>query len=539
MRLVFLFSFLLIGQIACCQSRALDSLYTALENQLTHDSLRVRTLLRICFKEYSSYPEKSKLHAEEAQKISEEINFPQGEGEAIRYVALYYWSNGDYDQATTYAHKALVIFEKISYSTGLGLAYQLLGTIHKEQGDFEKAKAYHDQALEMFKQANDKRNIGYAYNALGVLYLNFFKYDQAVDYFQRSMEIRGEINDKDGLSQSYVNMATVYTLQKKYAQALQYFEKNLPISEELDNKYRQVVNYDGMGELYTLTGEYDKAEFYLLKAVALAKSINHKKTLKITYDKLAFLERERGRPEKALDYFEIAAHYKDSIYTEEKAKQIAEVETRYETEKKDQQILLLEQDNRIQLIWRNIFVISLVLITILSIAIYYLQRYREQKNREILNLQIDSLLAQQSELSEKYKNMLTIRDEKTVASHDQRLLKKVIDAVEKNIANPLFSVEKMGEEMGMSRTNLHRKVKEITGFPPSELIRNIRLRKAASMLRNETDSVSQIGFAVGFEDHSYFSKAFKKQFGVPPSEYHRSVADSEYSGETPPPNPAS
>lgn len=523
MRHSFLFLFLIIGQTAYSQNHLLDSLYTALKNQPTHDTLRVRTLLRICFKEYSSYPEKSKLHAEEAQKISKEINFAKGEGEALRYVGLYYWSSGNYDQATIYAYKALRIFESISYLKGLGLAYQLLGTIHKEQGNFEKARANHERALEMFKKANDKRNIGYAYNALGVLHLNSSRYDEALNYFQKSMEIRREINDKDGLSQSYVNLASVYTLQKKYAKALEYFEKNLPIAQELDNKYRLVVNYNGMGELYTLTGDYDKAELYLLKAVTLAKRIHHRKTLQIAYNKLAFLEKERGRIEKALHYFEIAAHYKDSLYTEEKAKQIAEVEALYETEKKDQKILLLEQDKRIQLLWRNIFVTSLILITTLSLVVYFLQRYRERKNREILNLQIDSLITQQTELSEKYKNILTVRGEKSIVSHDQRLLKRAIDAVEKNIANPLFSVEKMGEEMGMSRTNLHRKIKEITGFPPSELIRNIRLRKAASMLRSETDSVSQIGFAVGFEDHSYFSKAFKKQFGVTPSEYHRSV----------------
>lgn len=71
----------------------------------------------------------------------------------------------------------------------------------------------------------------------------------------------------------------------------------------------------------------------------------------------------------------------------------------------------------------------------------------------------------------------------------------------------------------MSRASLHRKLKAITGFPPSEFIRNIRLRKAAALLSSQADSVTQIGIAVGFEDQSYFSKSFKKQFGVPPSEY--------------------
>jgi AraC-like DNA-binding protein len=90
------------------------------------------------------------------------------------------------------------------------------------------------------------------------------------------------------------------------------------------------------------------------------------------------------------------------------------------------------------------------------------------------------------------------------------------------MGDALFNVEKMAKEMGMSRTNMHRKIKAITGFPPSELIRSIRLRKAAILLLNQANSVSQISFTVGFDNHSYFSKAFKKHFGVPPSEYLQS-----------------
>ena len=95
--------------------------------------------------------------------------------------------------------------------------------------------------------------------------------------------------------------------------------------------------------------------------------------------------------------------------------------------------------------------------------------------------------------------------------------------VENNLSDRLFGVEQMARELGMSRTNLHRKLKVITGFPPSELIRNIRLRRAAQLLMNQSDSIAQISFTVGFEDHSYFSKSFKKQFGVTPSEYFQSI----------------
>ena len=104
-------------------------------------------------------------------------------------------------------------------------------------------------------------------------------------------------------------------------------------------------------------------------------------------------------------------------------------------------------------------------------------------------------------------------------SYDQALLKKAIAIVESKIADPELSVEMMATEMNMSRTSLHRKIKSITGFPPSELIRSIRLRTAAKLIANRVDTATQIALRVGFEDYSHFSKAFKKHFGVSPSSY--------------------
>jgi AraC-like DNA-binding protein len=523
MRYVVLSVFFIINYQGFSQNRSFDSLYTALENHPQNDTMRVRILLKICHLEYTSYPEKSKIHADQVVKISKEINYVKGEGEATRYIALYYWSNGNYEQATKYAYETLRIFEDISYTRGLGLCYQLLGTIHKDQNDFEKAENFHLKALRMFQKIDDKRNIAYAYNAIGILYLNSSRFDQALENFQESMKIRKEIDDKDGLSQSYVNLATVYVDRKNYDSALKYFTINLPIIQKLDNKYRMVVNFTGLGDLYMLIGNYEKSEFYFLKAVEMAKSINYKKQLLIVYEKLSQLEIKRGKPEKALTYYELKFIYNDSLYNEDKTKLIAEVEARYETEKKDQIIELLKRDSQIRMLWTNILIAAFILLAIVSVGVYFLQRYRERKNRQIFNLEIDNLTTQQQEISQRYKNVLASGNLSSSESADQRLVKKAIEVVERNISDPEFGVEKMGREMGMSRTNMHRRIKAATGFPPSEMIRNIRLRKAAMLLLTQSDSVSRISLAVGFEDQSYFSRAFKKQFGVSPSEFAQSA----------------
>jgi AraC-like DNA-binding protein len=513
---------LLSTQLVLGQSQTLDSLYTVLENHPQHDTLRVWTLLRICHHEFMAHPEKNKMLAEEALKISNEIDFMKGSSGGNRYISFYYWATGEYGEAMKYAYTMLRIVEGTSYLTGIGQAYQLIGVIHSEDQNYGEARKFYEMALTFYQKSNVKKDVGYCYNALGALCINIEKFNEAEAYFLKSIKIREEINDEDGLGQAYGNLALVYIKKKDYATAERHYKISKVIAEKYDNRYRLATVFVNLGELYMLTGKYSLTESHLLKAVEIASSMRQKALLKYAYYNLAQLEKKRGKMENAVKYMELVESYKDSLYID-KTKQVAKVQARYETEKKDQAIQLLERDKRIQQLWTTIFVAAFILLAIVFIVVYFLQRYREQKNRRIFNLEIDKLTMQHSELSEKYKEALTVGTEKNVESHDQLLLKKAIEIVENNISDTLFGVEQMADKIGMSRTSLHRKLKAITGFPPSELIRNIRLRKAASLLRSQSNSVTQISIAVGFEDQSYFSKSFKKQFGVPPSEYLQST----------------
>lgn len=512
---------LLIILSAYGQQTKLDSLYRDLEGHPTEDSIRLDIMFDICYLEGYSNPEKSKELAEQALRISKELNYLRGEGRANRYLAVYYNGVGDKGKAATFAYGMLKAFEQLGPTAekGVGQANQLLGIIHEEMQEYDMANTFYREALSIYKKLSLKRDIGYCYNSLGSLQLSLLQYDSALAWFLKSMEVREELKDEKGLGQIYGNVATAYMNLGNYPLALDFFEKGLPINQKLNNQYYLANQYNNMGKLYTLMGNYEKANSLLLQSVLLAKSLGDKKILEDTYEKLSTLEKKRGRLTEALQYLEMKVAYRDSVFTEEKTKQLAEVQTRYDTEKKNQTIQVLERDNRIQQLWTDIWVAACILITGISIVVYFFQRYRESNNRRILNLKIDNLIAQRNELSEKYKGALATGADGNVESFDQTLLKKSLDIIEANMSNPSFGVDQMADAMGMSRASLHRKLKAITGFPPSEFIRNIRLRKAAALLSSQADSVTQIGIAVGFEDQSYFSKSFKKEFGVPPSEY--------------------
>lgn len=116
---------------------------------------------------------------------------------------------------------------------------------------------------------------------------------------------------------------------------------------------------------------------------------------------------------------------------------------------------------------------------------------------------------------------ISIKPEETnKARIDEQFLRQAISCVESHLADTEFNVERFAEVMCMSRMNLYRKMMEQTGLTPSVFIQDIRLKKAASLLDNGPKMpVAEVASRVGFSSSGYFSKCFKKKFGVLPTEY--------------------
>lgn len=132
-----------------------------------------------------------------------------------------------------------------------------------------------------------------------------------------------------------------------------------------------------------------------------------------------------------------------------------------------------------------------------------------------------NLIEQRQKLRELYSNKEVQVDPKkiTVTSIDQKFLEELILLLEEHYSDADFGVPQMQEALAMSKTQLHRKLKALTNEAPGELLRNFRLKRAAQLLSQKADSVTQIAYRVGFNNLSYFAKCFKELYGVAPSNY--------------------
>ncbi|GAB3898719.1 hybrid sensor histidine kinase/response regulator transcription factor [Spirosoma agri] len=144
----------------------------------------------------------------------------------------------------------------------------------------------------------------------------------------------------------------------------------------------------------------------------------------------------------------------------------------------------------------------------------------------LLQARVRNLLLLREQLKAKYHQLITVQPQAQTLDHpDEKFLNQLMKILDSHLTDPEFNVTGLVGEMGMSRPVLFRKVKMLTGLSVIDLIRTTRLKKAELLLRQRKASVSEIAFAVGFSDPKYFSRAFRAQFGLTPTEYSQQTAD--------------
>ena len=137
-----------------------------------------------------------------------------------------------------------------------------------------------------------------------------------------------------------------------------------------------------------------------------------------------------------------------------------------------------------------------------------------------LQATIERLIASRENLRKKYTQLPTIHQtEVPLPSQDDKLLNKLNEVIDKYLDNPELSVDILCKELGLSRTHLNRKMKDLTGESPASYIRQIRLQKSTRLLKSKSLTISEIAFTVGFSSPSYFSQAFRDYYGVTPKEF--------------------
>lgn len=139
-----------------------------------------------------------------------------------------------------------------------------------------------------------------------------------------------------------------------------------------------------------------------------------------------------------------------------------------------------------------------------------------------LHVQIDNLIGYVRRLRGKFSGALDQTDKVKdieVKGNDDALMERITRVINDHLDDSNFNVESLIAEVGISRAHLHRKLKEITGVSAGDFIRNLRMQQAEKLIRKGEINITQVAYAVGFNNQSHFSTVFRKYYGMTPSDY--------------------
>ncbi len=490
-----------------------------LADTLAKNAASVQQLVQASRKHQWIDPHQSLRYADAALVLAQEIGDEGGMARAKVQKGFSFWTFGDNELAIQESMEALEIGRRLASNPIQAESYYVLARGYMDVREGEKAWEAIRNAESLAQQGDDWELLCSIYNLMGVIQFIDGKEDSALSWYTRAYEA-GKQHGVDPIQFPRIisNIGECYAVENP-ALALDYFNRALDLAGKTGNQIAKASIMGIIGHAYLRGNDLVKSEAYLTDALQLARRLGLRRVVRHTYGGLVDIRLRQGKGNEAVVYLRRYYDVRDSLLGTSKVRQIVELESKHALQLQEQNIRLLENEKRIQALYNNILIGLVVLLLVSGVVAYQWQRYKHRKNREILGLEIENLTRRTLEAEARMKASLVQDSPEEMESSDQQLLRKAIAVVEAHLTDTQFGVEKMADALHMSRTGLHRKIKSITGFPPSEFIRSIRLHKAAKLILGRTEPVTQIAQRVGFDDYSHFSKSFKKHFGVSPSQY--------------------
>ncbi len=285
---------------------------------------------------------------------------------------------GNYGKAISYFDQTLSLDLKRKNDEDISVDLNNIGKVYFSWKKYDRALEYYRESLARAIAAGNKNmeairlsNIGQAYNAMD-------ETEKALDYLNQALDLDQKLGniEKTGIRHSHLGL--VYLKQGKHEEAFESLTKAIGIFEKTNNVPSKIITLNHLGDLMKARGKYDEAQRYFNESLDLSKRLGLKVQQMRSAKNISNIYKKTGDFENALRYFETYTQLKDSIFDEEKHRQLAEFEARYETEKKEQENELLRQDAKIQRKQKTIFIVSGIALLFIAISFIILFSYKRK-----------------------------------------------------------------------------------------------------------------------------------------------------------------
>ncbi|MBP9185849.1 MAG: tetratricopeptide repeat-containing sensor histidine kinase [Bacteroidia bacterium] len=365
-----------------------------------------------------------------ALQSSTEIGNEDAKAQAQVALGGSYFITGNLSESLNNYLQALRFYELQQDKNNIVGVLSGLAAIYAKQNNFSKALEYNLKALNIFEASSNKFRTLMSYDQVGNLYLKQGNYAAAQDYYSRSLNLYNELNNKAGEASTLIQLANISFESGNYDQAAVQFQKSLNTSKQLKMLPLQAAGYNGLALVHEQQKLYDKAILAAKQAEQISKSSNLKIELELAYETLSRLYKTTSKLDKATTFENLSKEIKDSLYNDSTLAQLADLQLRYEGEKKQKQIELQQKEQEVlasELLRerqvKNAIGVFLILVLVgLSVFIYLYSQ--NKKIAQSLALQKKELEETALEITKQKEELTLLNNVKdrffSIISHDLR-----------------------------------------------------------------------------------------------------------------------
>lgn len=485
------------------QSSVIDSLIKESNKPSTHDSVKIKLFGDIAWEYMGSDMNKALDFANKELSYATKANRQGDIAQAESDIGSIYNRKSIFDTALIHYNKALVIREKLKQDVKIAGIYTNIATVLMRQSKFEEALAINFKSLKIFEKTGDELKQAISLGNIGNLYYELeqnkpaeqfyrkslalarktnhlitqgndlvniggikFEYgvqqdkivnpvelDSALSYFLEAEIILKNLNATYNLCAVYNNLGRIYFIKNDFAKALKFYENGLEARISLEDKFGIGLSYINLAETEKQLGNNSKNIEYLTKASDIFLSLKNYINLKQAYGKLAEAYELKKDYPLSLKFHQLYANYKDSVYNEDNAKQMAEMQTKYDVEKKDLELSKnkaeLEAKEK-QAFIKNIIiaaVLSLIILLCIVGVLFYRKKQVEQQAK------LDLEIANQKEIRTKAILDAEEKERRRIAQDLHDGVGQLLSAAKLNLSNLESKITIETEEQKVAMQN--------------------------------------------------------------------------------------
>ncbi len=353
------------------------------------------------------------------------IEIEKERGDTIRVATIQFnvagllMNRGQYETALGYFLNSIRVFENTGQTELVKRGMNNVAVLYHAWGNWDKALEYYEKSAQMYKETGDSLGMSIPLNNIGEIYKDQGKYQQAIEYYSESLRLGKESDNMHFQGVANIGLGEAYLRLEKFPQALKHLNDALEIFEQISFQEGEARVYKHLAEIDYHKKNFPRAQSYVERSLKLAGEAGIKDLIQDDYKLLSEIYEGKSDHQNALTYFTKYSALRDSLFNEEKSKKIAEMNVKYETEKKDKENLLLRKNNEIKELelkrrrTQQTYAYALALLILLLAFVLY-RRYRQkqkvnlmlQEKNEHISRQRDQLSAALNELKETQKQLI-------------------------------------------------------------------------------------------------------------------------------------